>query len=92
MPLRGVVSVMATPFSEDESLDEGQLGLLVEWSLRRGVHGLVILGISGEVYKLSGNVRDFPLGPRRSPSHQLAGRWVQDAPRLSSLQGGGSLP
>jgi 4-hydroxy-tetrahydrodipicolinate synthase len=56
--LRGVFTILATPFSEDQRLDQKALAHLVEWTLERGVQGLTILGIAGEVYKLTDQERD----------------------------------
>ena len=58
MDLRGVLPILATPFHEDERLDEEGLARLVDWELERGVQGLTILGIAGEVYKLTDGERD----------------------------------
>jgi len=59
--LRGVFVVLATPFREDESLDVEGLEHLVDWVLERKPHGLTILGIAGEVYKLTDAEREIVL-------------------------------
>jgi dihydrodipicolinate synthase/N-acetylneuraminate lyase len=53
----GVYAITATPFDEDGRLDEESLGSLVEFEIRAGVHGLVILGIMGESHKLADRER-----------------------------------
>lgn len=50
--LRGVFPILATPFQPDGGLDEPALGEYVEWTLARGVDGVVALGIASEMYKL----------------------------------------
>lgn len=56
--LRGVLPILATPFTGDERIDETSLRRLVRFELEAGVHGLTILGIAGEVYKLLDDERD----------------------------------
>ena len=53
----GVYAITATPFDEDGRLDEGSLTSLVEFEVKAGVHGLVILGIMGESHKLADRER-----------------------------------
>ncbi len=53
----GVYAITATPFDEDGRLDEGSLASLVEFEVKAGVHGLVILGIMGESHKLADRER-----------------------------------
>jgi 4-hydroxy-tetrahydrodipicolinate synthase len=53
----GVYAITATPFDEDGRLDEGSLAPLVEFEVKAGVHGLVILGIMGESHKLADRER-----------------------------------
>lgn len=55
---RGVYAIMCTPMLPDEELDEAGLRSLVEFNLKAGVHGLTILGIFGEVYRLTDAERD----------------------------------
>ena len=50
--LRGVLPILSTPFDEAGALDEASLRTLVRREVEAGVHGLTILGIAGEVYKL----------------------------------------
>jgi 4-hydroxy-tetrahydrodipicolinate synthase len=59
MPLKpGVHNVTATPFLPDESLDETSLATLVEYCVRTGCDGMLILGVLGEQDKLSDDERD----------------------------------
>jgi 4-hydroxy-tetrahydrodipicolinate synthase len=46
--LRGVYTLMITPFREDGSLDESGLAKLVERQVEAGVHGIAPLGVTGE--------------------------------------------
>ncbi|HLT59241.1 MAG TPA: dihydrodipicolinate synthase family protein [Limnochordales bacterium] len=52
MSLAGVFNIMATPFTPDGAVDAAAVRGLVEFQLRAGAHGLVILGIMGEAHKL----------------------------------------
>lgn len=52
-PLRGVYSILSTPFHPDGSLDEASLRHLVETTIATGVSGVTVLGITSEVQKLS---------------------------------------
>ena len=54
----GVHNVTATPFLPDESLDEASLRTLVEYCVATGCDGMLILGVLGEVDKLSDAERD----------------------------------
>lgn len=49
----GVLSVLATPFEADGSLDLGSLIRLVEHNLAWGVDAVVCFGLAGELYKLT---------------------------------------
>jgi 4-hydroxy-tetrahydrodipicolinate synthase len=53
-----VLPILSTPFDEDGAIDEASLRSLVRFELEAGVHGLTILGIAGEVYKLLDAERD----------------------------------
>jgi len=55
--LRGIIPPLITPLSEDYSLDRAGLELLVEHVLSGGVHGLFILGTTGEGPSLSYDLR-----------------------------------
>ncbi|MBI3968403.1 MAG: dihydrodipicolinate synthase family protein [Chloroflexi bacterium] len=52
-PFHGIYNIMATPFTPDGEIDEESLRNLVEFQIGHRVHGLAILGILGEVHRLS---------------------------------------
>ncbi len=54
----GVHVVAATPFLPDESLDEESLGTLVDFCLRAGSDGMLILGVMGEADRLTDAERE----------------------------------
>ncbi|MDD2456270.1 MAG: dihydrodipicolinate synthase family protein [Kiritimatiellae bacterium] len=56
-PLRGVVPPMVTPLLENDKLDVKGLERLVEHILAGGVHGLFLLGTTGEAPDLSYGLR-----------------------------------
>ena len=56
--LRGVVPPVLTPFHADGSLDLASLDSLVEHLIGGGVHGLFVLGSSGQVAYLTDAERD----------------------------------
>ena len=56
-PLRGVVPPMVTPLLDNEKLDVEGLERLVEHILSGGVHGLFLLGTTGEAPDLSYELR-----------------------------------
>jgi 4-hydroxy-tetrahydrodipicolinate synthase len=56
-PLRGVVTAMVTPLDEDLNLDPRGLERLVEHLIAGGVHGIFILGTTGEAPNLPYDVR-----------------------------------
>jgi 4-hydroxy-tetrahydrodipicolinate synthase len=53
MPLRGIVPPMITPLVDRDTLDAAGLERLVEHLLEGGVHGLFVLGTTGEAPSLS---------------------------------------
>jgi dihydrodipicolinate synthase/N-acetylneuraminate lyase len=53
MHLRGVVPVLLTPFSADESIDENSLRNAVDFAIDSGARGLCALAFASEYYKLS---------------------------------------
>lgn len=55
--LTGVLAAIATPFHEDESLDETALRAHVDAQLAAGVHGIFTLGTNGEFYVQSPDER-----------------------------------
>ncbi len=56
-PLRGVIPPMVTPLSKPDTLDERGVEKLVEHILEGGVHGLFVLGTTGEAPGLAHPVR-----------------------------------
>jgi 4-hydroxy-tetrahydrodipicolinate synthase len=52
-----VLTALATPFSEDGTIDEASLRALVDRSIAGGVHGVVACGSTGEFSTLSGDER-----------------------------------
>lgn len=56
-PLRGIIPPVVTPLSGRDTLDVAGLERLVEHLLKGGVHGLFILGTTGEAPSLSYRLR-----------------------------------
>jgi 4-hydroxy-tetrahydrodipicolinate synthase len=56
-PLRGVITAMVTPLDQDLNLDQEGLERLVEHLIEGGVHGIFILGTTGEAPNLPHDVR-----------------------------------
>jgi len=56
-PLRGIIPPMVTPLSAPDALDTPGLERLIEHILTGGVHGLFILGTTGEAPSLSHRLR-----------------------------------
>ncbi|KPK45009.1 MAG: dihydrodipicolinate synthase, partial [Phycisphaerae bacterium SG8_4] len=56
-PLRGIIPPLVTPLLDRDTLDEAGLERLVEHILAGGVHGLFILGTTGEAPSLSYRLR-----------------------------------
>ncbi|VBB05376.1 dihydrodipicolinate synthase signature [Lucifera butyrica] len=52
LEVRGVVPPLITPVDEQEKLDTGALRNLIEHVIKGGVHGVFILGSTGEFYGL----------------------------------------
>jgi 4-hydroxy-tetrahydrodipicolinate synthase len=57
LPLRGIIPPMVTPLRDGDHLDVAGLERLIEHMVVGGIHGLFILGTSGEAAGLSGNLR-----------------------------------
>src|SRR5262245_27887781 len=55
--LRGVFTILITPFDERGQIDEDSLRSLVEFNLTAGVHGVGV-ALGSEVFKLSEGERD----------------------------------
>jgi len=56
-PLKGIITPMVTPLHDHDTLDVEGLERLIEHILDGGVHGLFILGTTGESPSLSYNIR-----------------------------------
>lgn len=56
-PLRGIIPPMITPLIDENSLDLSGLNNLIEHILGGGVHGLFLLGTTGEGPSLSGKLK-----------------------------------
>ncbi|MEB2782695.1 dihydrodipicolinate synthase family protein [Algoriphagus sp. C2-6-M1] len=56
-PFRGIIPPMITPLNQDFSLDEKSLDLIIEHMIAGGVHGIFILGTTGEFASLSSKVK-----------------------------------
>ena len=56
-PLRGIIPPMVTPLLDADTLDVAGLERLIEHILAGGVHGLFILGTTGEAPSLSHRLR-----------------------------------
>lgn len=57
MRFRGLYTIALTPFSEQGEVDEEGIARLVEFYRQQGVQGITVLGIMGEVNKLSDTER-----------------------------------
>ncbi|NNE75876.1 MAG: dihydrodipicolinate synthase family protein [Pricia sp.] len=57
LPLKGIIPPIVTPLLENEALDSKGLGNLIEHILEGGVHGVFLLGTTGEGPSLSHNLR-----------------------------------
>jgi 4-hydroxy-tetrahydrodipicolinate synthase len=55
--LRGVWNIVPTPFREDASLDEDGIRSMVDFVIGTGVDGMTVLGVMGEVGRLSDDER-----------------------------------
>jgi 4-hydroxy-tetrahydrodipicolinate synthase len=51
--LKGTFTVMVTPFTEDEQLDEKGFRENIDWYIEEGIHGVICLGSTGEFASLS---------------------------------------
>jgi len=56
-PLRGIVPPLVTPLRDRDALDEAGLERLLEHTLAGGVHGVFLLGTTGEAPSLSHRLR-----------------------------------
>jgi len=53
LEVKGVVPPLITPLDENEKLDEGGLRRLINYVMKGGVHGIFVIGSTGEFYGLS---------------------------------------
>ena len=56
-PLSGIIPPLVTPLKNNETLDVESLERLIEHLIEGGVHGLFVLGTTGEEQSLSYDVR-----------------------------------
>jgi 4-hydroxy-tetrahydrodipicolinate synthase len=54
---QGYIPAITTPFMADGGLDDKGLGLLLEWLVDQGMHGLVIAGTTGEWTSMTADER-----------------------------------
>ncbi len=52
-PLKGIVTVLNTPFTKEDTIDKAALKNHVEEALKAGVAGILVPAMAAEVYKLS---------------------------------------
>ncbi len=52
MQLRGIIPPVVTPFTSTHDLDLPQLRQHIDWQVSQGVHGIFVLGTTGEFYAL----------------------------------------
>jgi 4-hydroxy-tetrahydrodipicolinate synthase len=57
--LRGIYSILITPFTPEYIIDEASLRRLVEAIVTVGVDGITILGVAGEAHKLTSAEREM---------------------------------
>ena len=60
--IAGVHTIAPTPFLPDESLDPGSMPTLIDYLVREGADGILVLGVLGEADRLSDAERDQVLG------------------------------
>ncbi len=70
-PLRGIIPPMVTPLKDNDTLDVEGLERLIEHIISGGVHGLFILGTTGEGPNLSFRIRQELI---QRTCDQIAGR------------------
>jgi len=59
--LHGVLAALVTPMKSNEDVDYGKLGRFTDHLIRKGVHGIIPLGSTGEYYALSAAERESVL-------------------------------
>ena len=58
MSLQGIITSMVTPFTEDDALDEEGLAFELRHQIENGVHGVCVLGGTGEFFSVSASERE----------------------------------
>jgi 4-hydroxy-tetrahydrodipicolinate synthase len=58
IPLRGIITPLVTPLTDNDTLDADGLQRLIEHVIAGGVHGIFILGTTGEFASLSYKLRE----------------------------------
>lgn len=58
IPLRGIITPLVTPLTDNDTLDYEGLSQLIEHVIGGGVHGIFILGTTGEFASLSYRLRE----------------------------------
>ncbi|MCE5180078.1 MAG: dihydrodipicolinate synthase family protein [Porphyromonadaceae bacterium] len=58
LPLSGIITPLVTPLLDNDTLDKEGLERLIEHTLEGGVHGIFILGTTGEAPSLSFSLRE----------------------------------
>ena len=71
MPFDGVYSVLPTPFLAGGEVDYESLGRVVDLTVAAGVNGVTVLGVTGEVSRLSDSERSQVV---ETVVHKVAGR------------------
>lgn len=56
--IHGIIPPLVTPLINDNELDEEGLERLINWILKSGVHGIFLLGTTGEGTSLSYKSRE----------------------------------
>ena len=57
LPLKGIIPPLVTPLLDKDELDIKRLERLIEHTISGGVHGIFILGTTGEFASLSYKLR-----------------------------------
>lgn len=70
MKFSGVIPILVTPFSEDESVDTHSIRTMIQLMQDIGVQGITILGVLGEANRLSDHERELII----SSAIEAAGR------------------
>jgi 4-hydroxy-tetrahydrodipicolinate synthase len=52
MQVRGIIPPVVTPMTPDEEVDYAKLRKFIDYQIACGVHGIFVLGTTGECYAL----------------------------------------